>query len=279
MAQEDKVQFQLLTLFQDCTFEVDYSAEGRAGAAVVIMPHLKVLDKGSKGDGTFAWCTIETSVGPVSVGSVYAPNKRASDIALWEWLSNFTHTRSWLLMGDWNMVELHDDEVGPTAPLHGTEERKWKDLVDHLDLIDVYLTAVRRKGLVFTCQAICCARFDQSRLDRILSRNRGSWYGHIHCLEHDSRQTLSDHIPITATIILKEELDLGRRKGTYAKMDHTFLECEDFQASIQIEWDEAQAYYDRVDPRLVGRKHGNVSRDCFSRRRDEGKIGPTLSLM
>lgn len=50
-------------------------------------------------------------------------------------------------------------------------------------------------------------------------------------LEHDSRQSLSDHIPITTTIVLDEEPILGRRKGTYTKMDHTFLEDVDFRAA------------------------------------------------
>lgn len=48
------MEFQLRTLFPNCSFEVNYSSEGRVGAIVVIAPHLKVLAQGSRGDGTFA---------------------------------------------------------------------------------------------------------------------------------------------------------------------------------------------------------------------------------
>lgn len=119
------MDFQLKTLFLDSTFEVDYSAVGRAGAAVVVFPHLKVLDQGSRGDGTFAWATIETKTGPVSIGSIYAPNKRALCIELWEWLLNFTHTSNWLLLGDWNIVEFHDDSVGHSLGCMG-----WKNVAE-----------------------------------------------------------------------------------------------------------------------------------------------------
>lgn len=40
-------------------------------------------------------------------------------------------------------------------------------------------------------------------------------------------------------IALEEELAQGRRKGSYIKMDHTFLDNEDFKTAVQIEWDQA----------------------------------------
>lgn len=247
-AQKDKIDFQLQTLFQDSVFEVDYSAEGRGGAALVVFLHLKVLAQGKRWDDTFSWCTIESSVGPVSIGSIYVPNDKAGCIELWEWLHNFTHQNNWLMMGDWNMVELHDDTIGPSTHLHGIEERGWINLVDHLDLIDLYMTTVCRKGPIFTRQAQCGVFFDKSRLDRVYSNNRGNQYAQISSLEHDSRQMLSDHIPITVIVVLVEEPAQGRRKGTYTKMDHTSLDDLDFQACIQIEWDQSQVDYDGVDP-------------------------------
>lgn len=85
------------------------------------------------------------------------------------------------------MAELHDDSVGPSAHLHGTEERSWKRFKDNLDLIDLYLIAVHRKGPVYTRQALSGARFDQARLDRAYCSNRGSWFEHVQSVEHDSQ--------------------------------------------------------------------------------------------
>lgn len=67
---------------------------------------------------------------------------------------------------------------------------------DKLDLIDHYLTTISRKGFVFTRQARSGLRIDQARLDWGYSSNRGSWHSFVCVLEHDNRETLSDHIPI-----------------------------------------------------------------------------------
>lgn len=37
-ARSDKVEFQMRTMFPDCSWEVDYSSKGRSGAMVIIMP-------------------------------------------------------------------------------------------------------------------------------------------------------------------------------------------------------------------------------------------------
>lgn len=75
---------------------MDYSPQGRAGAAVGVLSNLKVLDKGVKGDGSFAWCTIDIVVGLVSVGSVYAPNERARRIKLCDWMTSHLHDGNWI---------------------------------------------------------------------------------------------------------------------------------------------------------------------------------------
>lgn len=146
------------------------------------------------------------------------------------------------------MVKLHDDLVGPTAHLHGMEERSWLNLMDHLDLIDLYFTVVHRKGPIYTRQAIRGGRLHQTRLDRVYSSNRGNWFVQVQSLEHDNRQTLSNHIPVMVMLALEAKPTVGRCKGTYAKLDHTYLDNEDFQGCVQIKWDQAQVDYEGVDP-------------------------------
>lgn len=69
------------------------------------------MNYGTKGDGCFAWCTIDTSVGPISIGSVYAPNEQARRKALWDWMATHLHDGNWVFVGDWNMIEFFDDLV------------------------------------------------------------------------------------------------------------------------------------------------------------------------
>lgn len=83
-SKRDKIEFQLKTLFSNNAYKVHYTGEGRAGVAIMTMPHLKVLNKGSYEDGPFAWCKIETGVGHVHVRFVYALEKWGLKIGLWD---------------------------------------------------------------------------------------------------------------------------------------------------------------------------------------------------
>lgn len=103
-------------------------------------------------------------------------------------------------------------------------------MVNKLDIIDVYLTTTFRKGPTFTKQAHWGYRFDQARLDRAYASNRDNWFAYASRLEHDDRQTLSNHIPMTFKVELQEPQREDRRKSSYLKMDHNFLEDEEFKA-------------------------------------------------
>lgn len=65
----------------------------------------QVIDKGFRGDGTFAWATISTRYGDISTGSIYAPNKRRDRIDLWRWILQLNPNKTWIFGGDliwWN---------------------------------------------------------------------------------------------------------------------------------------------------------------------------------
>lgn len=83
-------------MFLDSKFVVDYSEEDRAGAALIVLSNLIVLDQGSKGDGCLAWCSVATPVGPVSIASIYAPNERARRRDIWDWMSTHLHYGNWI---------------------------------------------------------------------------------------------------------------------------------------------------------------------------------------
>lgn len=55
------------------------------------------------------------------------------------------------------------------------------------------------------------------------SNNNGSWFEHISRIDHDGRETLSDHVPVVCTFVFKEEIESILRKGSYMKLDHCML--------------------------------------------------------
>jgi exonuclease III len=173
-ASESCILFQLQSIFPTGTSVIDSLDSGRVGSAVLLAPHLVILDQGSRGDGTFSWAKIETSKGPVHVGLIYAPAERAKRISLWTWLREFVQSEdNWLIGGDLNMMEFLKDSAGTSALLHGAEARSWARAQDQLDLLDLYLILSQRRGSWYTQQAMCGERLDRARSDRFYCNNRG----------------------------------------------------------------------------------------------------------
>lgn len=77
------------------------------------------------------------------------------------------------------MVKFHDDSQGRLAIIHSTEGRTWKQLVDHVDLVDLYFYAAICGGPKYTRIATNGARVDMARLDWIYSINGGGSGLHI----------------------------------------------------------------------------------------------------
>lgn len=122
------------------------------------------------------------------------------------------------------MVEFLDDAVGPSTICTGSERRAWKRMSNRVDLVDNYLCAGIRRGPFYTRQQHCLDRIDQSMLDRLYSSLSASWCSFVKFVEHDGQEALSDHIPITTTLVIKESFATTRRRGTYLKMDANILD-------------------------------------------------------
>lgn len=192
------------------------------------------------GGGTFVWVRIQTSMGELNIGSVYAPNERVDHIHIWKWLTTNLEPLNWVLNGDWNMTDLVDDMIGPNTLIHGRKRWAWNRLVDHLDLVDNYLCVGIRIGPFFTWQARKKHCYDQSRLDRSYSSLRNSWCQYIDELAHNGCQTLSDHIPISCTFVLNNPLISSRRKGSYFKVDNNIINVEELEENIKEMWSTYQ---------------------------------------
>lgn len=62
-------------------------------------------------------------------------------------------------------------------------------------------------------------------------------FEHISRMDHGGRETLSNHIPVIATLIFIEDVRPGLRKGTYLKMDYRWLNNEDFFLKVKNIWE------------------------------------------
>ncbi|KAL3692767.1 hypothetical protein R1sor_006418 [Riccia sorocarpa] len=144
----------------------DTTANGWARAALIIKPHITVLDSGTRGGGTAVWAKIQTSKGIVGFLSIYAPHEDGLRHELWRWIRDLIQDGQWVLLGDMNYVELPEDSYGPSPFLHGREERIWKRLARERDLVDAYLVAADRLGPPFTRYQVKIDRIEMARLDR-----------------------------------------------------------------------------------------------------------------
>jgi exonuclease III len=221
-ANVSNVKFQLQTITPGGVVQLDMNPEGRVGSTLLISDGLKVLAQGCKGDGTFAWAQLQTDNGIIIVGSLYAPTEQQRCISFWRWLRSFMQTDNWIFVGDTYIMEFPEDSLGPSTVLPGAEERVWHRFQDQFNLVDLYLCASICKGPVFTRQQQSGPWFDSARLDRIYCNNHGHWYDHVKCIEHDGRQTLSDHWPVIATIQLMPPATGALKKSSYFKFDSSF---------------------------------------------------------
>jgi exonuclease III len=235
-ANEVVVKLHLQNLFPNSTIQMDCTQEGRVGSSIVVQSGIQVTAQGKKGDGTFSWVEITTLKGVLKIGSIYASAQRAKRISYWKWIPNFVKEDNWMLLGDYNMVEFPDDAIGPTTVIHGAEGRSWHQLVDQSDLLDLYLCASQRKGPLYMRQAKSGSRQDSSRLDCCYGSNRGEWFQVVRQIDHDGRETLSDHAPIVIQFEFSPP-DSGRlKKGTYFKFDGTYLQDPDFKELAARAW-------------------------------------------
>ncbi|KAL2611677.1 hypothetical protein R1flu_023369 [Riccia fluitans] len=100
----------------------DYSTSNKRGVAIIMYSKHAILRSGIRGDGTFVWAIIHSSLGELGVASIYGPSyDRQKRAKLFEWLRNFWQQGQWFIMDDWNMVLLRSDTVGLTPLAYGHE--------------------------------------------------------------------------------------------------------------------------------------------------------------
>ncbi|KAL3682896.1 hypothetical protein R1sor_000918 [Riccia sorocarpa] len=238
IAQGDVLKKTLKAIIPGGKTIVDYKRNGKSDTVLVLRRSLTVSAEGVSGLGFGAWAVIETCRGEVGILAVHAPGKRRKRARMWQWVKNIIAKGQWLVIGDFNMVESTKDSIGPSVVLRGRELRSWNLCSNQGDLIDSWLTALESKGPWFTRQALHGNRLDQSRLDRIYISNRGEWVDIIPEMVHQGTCSLSDHIPVGATLILEKQNRIreNRRETSYFKMRPGLMMRSGVLQAAEEEW-------------------------------------------
>ncbi|KAL3689980.1 hypothetical protein R1sor_016289 [Riccia sorocarpa] len=231
-----RLEASLRAIIPGATIHIDFTASGRGGAAIIVMPNFTVKDMGNLGTGHAAWTTIESVTGDINIMSVHAPNTNEDRTIFWEQLYQIIQVGNWVLAGDFNMVKVGEDSKGKSALITGAEARVWKFLSDSKTLVDAYFCAVSRHGGNFTRYAFCGKRYDHARLDRFYLTGAGQWTHLIERVQHHSDHVISDHTPITLTCQLAPQQDGSRKLKTYFKMELQLLKRRGVMQKVREAW-------------------------------------------
>ncbi|KAL3686059.1 hypothetical protein R1sor_004081 [Riccia sorocarpa] len=203
-----KLEARIAAIIPGAVVEIDYTASGRGGAAIIVPPKYKVTETGTSGVGNAAFATVQTDAGDINIMSIHAPNTVEGRIHMWEGLHQQLENGKWILTGDFNMVELWGDSVGKSAIIARAEARAWKAVSHSAGLVDAYLN------------------------------EGGNWMHLIRQVTHNAVQVVSDHVPITLTCHLSPPNDTNWRPKSYHKMSVDILKREGVLQEPQRIWED-----------------------------------------
>ncbi|KAL3683000.1 hypothetical protein R1sor_001022 [Riccia sorocarpa] len=166
----------------------------KGGTALILHPGMAILSSGTGGNGRMAWAITRNGEEVVGFISIHTPNRRNQRMEFWQKIQDIIQEGQWMILGDYNQVELGDDARGKSSLIRGREERIWRIMAAQYGLVDAYLCAGNVEGVRFTRMARSESRYDCSRLDRFYLTRGGSWVGRVCEVKHFHSSSLSDHV-------------------------------------------------------------------------------------
>ncbi|KAL3686093.1 hypothetical protein R1sor_004115 [Riccia sorocarpa] len=142
----------------------------------------------------------------------------------------------WIVMGDFNSVELPEDTHGSSNLLNGAELRACKELSRHTEIADVFFLTLDRKGPRYTRQKIRVDRMEFARLDRMYVTDGADWLEQVIDLTHDGKSGLSDHYPVVTGLQWVGEGTQNEQWRTYFKFHHQEMQSIEVKGKIAEAW-------------------------------------------
>ncbi|KAL3675775.1 hypothetical protein R1sor_025723 [Riccia sorocarpa] len=146
--------------------QADKENESAGRRALLLHESLQVVDHGVGGDGRLAWARVRRGSEVIGLLTIHALNKRRLRLEFWNKIKEIIQEGEWLLIGDFNQVDLPEDSFGKSTLVKGREERWWRQFLVERGLVDCYISTAVRTGGRFTRMAKKKSRFVGSRLDR-----------------------------------------------------------------------------------------------------------------
>lgn len=135
----ERLDMSLFNLWKDALFVHTLHNEGSGGAVLGLSPSISkfVIDKGEDPSHYCVWALTLINGQPLGFCSIYAPNNPRERVALWDWMSKNLPIADWVLGGDFNMVEHHEDRSWSShLKLSQEEFEKWIFCRNVLGVVD-----------------------------------------------------------------------------------------------------------------------------------------------
>ncbi|KAL3675782.1 hypothetical protein R1sor_025730 [Riccia sorocarpa] len=219
-------------------------ADGLAqgGKALLLHESLQVVDHGVGRDGRLAWARVRRGSEVIGLLTIQALNKRRLRLEFWNKIKEIIQEGEWLLIGDFNQVDLPEDSFGKSTL--GREERWWRQFLVERGLVDCYISTAVRTGGRFTRMAKKKSRFVGSRLDRGYLTSGAGWIHHVKDVGHHNTSRLSDHVPVSVVLQVEPE-ESNRHFKSYFKMSFYELADPVVKARAKAAWlNEAELVHD-----------------------------------
>ncbi|KAL2641260.1 hypothetical protein R1flu_008847 [Riccia fluitans] len=240
----------LKSIFKDGTVIFDQPRRSKGGTALILHGSLYVLETGVGGDGRIAWAKVQNGDSWFGILSVYAPNKRKVRIEFWEKIKWMIRVGEWVILGDFNQVDLLEDAVGRSTLVCGREKRWWHQFLVKKGLVDSFICAARRMGGRYIRVARKAGRLEALRLDRFYFTSGAGWFCHVREVKHHGSSRLSDHCPISVVIQMSSEEGI-RKRESYFKMNFYDLQDPEVLKEVRSEKSE-QRKRDEGLPQEIG---------------------------
>ncbi|OAE26480.1 hypothetical protein AXG93_815s1430 [Marchantia polymorpha subsp. ruderalis] len=227
--------------------------EGTGGTALLIHRSFRVLQQGTSEDGYVTWAQIEKGGHEIYIASIYGPHTPGARAAHWAHLRNmFPHTNI-ILCGDWNMVERSTDASGERQVLGGAEGLTFTEFRAKHNLIDLREIVAETRGPLHTRWSAYGGDPRWARLDRVYFSHGGRWLAAARYLHHNAENTLSDHLPVSASIevgtVVCEDGRLSLTGPTTFKWSPSLLAKPQIQEEIKKIW--GKLAHRKDDPRKL----------------------------
>ncbi|KAL3697862.1 hypothetical protein R1sor_011938 [Riccia sorocarpa] len=154
----------LTTLAEGDNYVIDFTEEGKVGAAIVIRnKNWRILEKGVRGDGSLAWMQVQIEDGLLGLASIHGPRERDRRKELWKWMEEkWTQGVCWLTTSEC---------LGP----HYTRQQKVTGRLDQARLDRIYFMASDRWMGKYTKEI---TRIEKEQEAEWRRWSRTKWLGH-----------------------------------------------------------------------------------------------------